>query len=81
MTVSLYLFQTNPSDPFHDTVEMFGLLRATVNEELKIQKLEVFYDPDTFLGVLEGSIEKERSSQGRNVSGDFSTLATQRVQL
>ena len=61
------------------TVNMYGLLRATVNDELKIQKLEVFYDPTTFLRVLEGSEEKEACSQARSLIGDISTLATEKL--
>ena len=33
---------------------MFGLLRATVNNNMKIQMLDVFFDPETFLQALEG---------------------------
>ena len=32
-------------------VEMFGMIKATVGEGLKIRKLEVWYDPETFLKV------------------------------
>ncbi len=33
---------------------MYGLCRVTVNDELKIEKIEAFFDPDTFLQALEG---------------------------
>ena len=36
------------------TVEMFGLCRVTVSDELKIQMIEAFFDPETFLRALEG---------------------------
>ncbi len=32
-------------------VEMYGMLKATVDDDLKITKLEVFFDPETFLKV------------------------------
>ena len=60
-------------------MDMFGLLRATVNDELKIQKLEVFYDPTTFLRVLEGSEDKEACSHARSLIGDISTLAMEKL--
>ena len=45
------------------TVEMFGLCRVTVNPDLKIQKIEAFFDPETFLRALEGD---EAKLQGCN---------------
>ncbi len=34
-------------------VEMFGLIKATLGEDGRIEKLEVFYDPETFLRVTQ----------------------------
>ena len=46
------------------TVEMFGLCRVTVNPDLKIQKIEAFFDPETFLRALEGDEAKLRMCGG-----------------
>ena len=52
---------------------MFGLLRATVNNNLKIQMLEVFYDPETFLQALEGKAGKmEMCGDGKALVGEHS---------
>ena len=53
------------------TVEMFGLCRVTVNGDLKIQKIEAFFDPETFLRALQGEEGKrEMCAGGKALLGD-----------
>ena len=59
-----------------DTVEMYGLLRVTVNDDLKIQLIEAFYDPDSFLEVLEGKRSPAELKNGIAILGDVTKLAT-----
>jgi len=41
-------------DPTNKIVEIFGMCKATVNDQLKIQDLQVFYDPNhLFVQLLE----------------------------
>ena len=56
---------------FSKTVEMFGLCRVTVNGDLKIQKIEAFFDPETFLRALQGDEGKrEMCAGGKALLGD-----------
>ncbi|XP_033647791.1 pathogen-related protein-like [Asterias rubens] len=50
-------------------VEMHGFLVATVNENLKICKLEVFYKPDEFIKALEGQIPASDLARGQEILG------------
>ena len=50
-------------------VEMHGFLVATVNDKLKICKLEVFYKPDEFMKALEGKIPASDLSGGKEILG------------
>ena len=55
------------------TVEMFGLCRVTVSDELKIQKIEAFFDPETFLRALEGEEGKlDMCRDGKALLGEHS---------
>ena len=55
----------------HDEqLEMYGLARVTVNEELKIQKIEVFYDPETFIKACEGRLKPTELKGARSLIGD-----------
>ena len=45
-------------------VEMYGMCRVTVTEELKIQSIEAFFDPETFLQALEGKPGKLEECRG-----------------
>ena len=49
---------------------MYGLARVTVNEELKIQKIEVFYDPETFIKACEGRLKPTELKGARSLIGD-----------
>ena len=50
---------------------MYGLCRATVTEDLKIQKLEVFFDPETFIKACEGRLKPTELKGGRSILGDI----------
>ena len=58
---------------------MYGLIRCTVNEQLKIQKLEVYYDPDTFIEVMEGKKGPHELENGIAVIGDVSKTAIKKM--
>ena len=62
-----------------ETIEMYGVLRATVNEDLKIQFLEVFYDPQTFIEVMEGKKNPEELQNGVAVLGDVKKTAIEKL--
>ena len=49
---------------------MYGLARATVTEQLKIQKIEVFFDPETFIKACEGRLKPTELKGGRSLIGD-----------
>eukprot|EP00092_Neocalanus_flemingeri_P008277 GFUD01008923.1.p1 GENE.GFUD01008923.1~~GFUD01008923.1.p1 ORF type:complete len:271 (-),score=67.76 GFUD01008923.1:85-897(-) len=53
-----------------EQLEMYGMCRVTVNQELKIQKIEVYYDPETFLGALEGKVDPSELKAGKAIIGD-----------
>jgi len=56
-----------------EIVEMFGLCRVTVSKELKIQMIEAFFDPETFLQALEGEAGKlEMCRDGKALLGEHS---------
>jgi len=55
-----------------EKVEMFGLARVGVTEDLKIQKIEVFYDPETFIKVMEGRLKPVEMEGGKALIGDVS---------
>ena len=61
-----------------ETIEMYGLLRVTVNDDLKIQLIEAFYDPDSFLEVLEGKKSPHELKNGIALMGDISKLAIEK---
>lgn len=63
-----------------ETLEMYGLLRVTVNDNLKIQIIEAFYDPDSFLEVLEGTKSPGELKNAIALIGDVSKLATEKSQ-
>ena len=49
---------------------MFGLCRVTVNDDLKIQKIEVYYSPETFIKALEGKRKPGELKGGKAILGD-----------
>ena len=61
-------FQENVGHDEH--LEMYGLARATVTADLKIQKIEVFYDPETFIKACEGRLKPTELKGGRSLIGD-----------
>lgn len=64
-----------------ELVEMFGLGRVTVDANLKICKIEIFYKPDEFLEVLQGVRDPGDLSQGNSLlgpGGQLTVLETKR---
>ena len=61
-------FQENVGHDEH--LEMYGLARATVTADLKIQKIEVFFDPETFIKACEGRLKPTELKGGRSLIGD-----------
>ena len=62
-------FQENVGHGEH--LEMFGLARVRLTEDLKIQKMEVFYDPETFIKACEGRLKPTELKGGRSLLGDI----------
>lgn len=60
-------------------VEMFGLCRVTVDNQLKICKLEVFFDPDSFLLAMEGKLDYQELRNGKKLIGDVSKTAIEKA--
>lgn len=52
-----------------ELVEMFGFGVATVDEQLRLVDVEIFYKPETFLEVLRGERPAEELSRGRDLLG------------
>ena len=50
---------------------MFGLGRVIVNEDLKIQNLEVYFDPETFIKACEGRLKPSELKGGKALLGDI----------
>jgi len=61
-------FQENIGHGEH--LEMYGLARVSVSEQLKIQKIEVFFDPETFIKACEGRLKPTELKGGRSLIGD-----------
>ena len=53
-----------------EVLEMFGLCRVAVNDDLKIQKIEVYYSPETFIKALEGKRKPGELRGGKAILGD-----------
>ena len=53
-----------------EIIELFGVLRVTVNKDLKIQKIEAYYDAESFLAALEGKHPPEKLRNGRMLLGE-----------
>ena len=53
-----------------EQLEMYGVAKCTVTEELKIQTIEVFYDPDSFIKACEGRLKPSELKGGRAILGD-----------
>ena len=60
---------------------MFGMGRVTVDPEtLKIGKIEVFFDPDTFMKTLEGEKDSSETARGQTLLGDVSSTAIEKIE-
>lgn len=62
-----------------ELVEMYGMCRVTVDSNLKIMKIEAFYDPQTFMEALEGKVDLEECKYGKALIGDVTSLATEKL--
>ena len=62
-----------------ELVEMFGIIRCVLSDQLKIRKIEVFYDPDTFLKVMEGELKPEDLAGGKAIFGNTTETAIEKI--
>ena len=62
-----------------EKIEMYGLLRVTVNDEMKIQLIEVFYDPETFIQVMEGKKSLDELKNGVAIIGKVEKTAVEKL--
>ena len=58
-----------------ELIELYGILRVTVNDELKIGKIEAFYDPEAFLHTMEGKQDSKDLHGGQALLGNTGTTA------
>ena len=58
---------------------MIGICRVTVTTELKIMKIEVFYDPDTFIQVLQGKKDGNELKDGQAILGNIQKTALNKI--
>ena len=54
-----------------ELVEMFGFAVVKVNEELKIQDIKIYYEPESFLEVLEGKKDAKELQFAKRLVGDL----------
>ena len=54
-----------------EQLEMYGIAKCLVTEDLKIQTIEVFYDPDNFIKACEGRLKPSELRGGRALLGDI----------
>lgn len=52
-----------------ELIEMYGFAQVIVNDNLKIQNIEVFFDGDKFLNVMEGNCSYKELSNGKSLVG------------
>lgn len=57
------------------TYEMFGICEVVVNENLKVQSIQVFYKPEEFLNALDGSFPLDELKCGKTIMGDGCPIA------
>ncbi len=55
------------------------MCRVGVDSSLKIGKIEAFFDPESFLRVLEGSLDASEISMGKTLIGDVSRTAIEKA--
>ncbi len=56
-----------------ELMEMYGILRVTVNNDLKIKKIEAFFDGKSFLEAMEGKVDPNELRHGGALLGDTTT--------
>lgn len=61
-----------------ELVELYGMLRVTVNSDLKIQKIEAYFDGTSFLEAMEGKVDPNELCHGRALLGDTTTPAIEK---
>lgn len=61
-----------------ELVELYGMLRVTVNSDLKIQKIEAYFDGKSFLETMEGKIDPSELRGGRAFLGDTTKTAIEK---
>ncbi|CAB4029090.1 Hypothetical predicted protein [Paramuricea clavata] len=61
-----------------ELVELYGMLRVTVNSDLKIQKIEAYFDGTSFLEAMEGKVDPNELRHGRALLGDTTTPAIEK---
>ena len=52
-----------------ETYDMYGWGLLTVNDNLKVQEIEIFYKPNAFLGALNGTVDPISLQRGATVIG------------
>jgi hypothetical protein len=60
-------------------MEMYGLCRVLLNNDMKICKIEAFFDPDSFLHALEGKLGPQDLSSGQCLLGDITKTAVEKA--
>lgn len=58
-----------------ELVEMFGFATAEVSCDLKLEKVDVYYNGEEFLEVLEGTKPASTLAKGKSIFGDCMALA------
>ena len=53
-------------------LEIIGICRAEVNSDMKIQKIEMFHDLQSFIKVLDGTLPASELGSGKAILGDIS---------
>lgn len=52
------------------TYEMYGFGVLDLNKDLKIQQIQIFYKPEEFLKAVQGEIDPETLTKGKQLVGD-----------
>ena len=52
-----------------EIIEMPGFTVGTVNDDLKLTRVENYYKPEDFLKCLEGKMSCDEQAQGKNLFG------------
>lgn len=62
------------------TYEMFGFCQVVVNEDLKVQSIEVYYKPEEFLKALQGDASLKDLKEGENVFGSGCPIVQKKIE-